>query len=835
MARRLRENKLGVEASQVNLKINPERKAVQGLSIGDNDLTQVAKALSGIAPQINKFLMQEHDKINEKYHLDAERRVNELEFDPETNELAENMIKDNNNPSFLKSMEHFRGLKLARYASADLAQRYAGQATNDIGDNAYFPDRDDPEDIVNIAFKEFIPEGASDTLMKAFNQGVAKTHHQGREYFLQSVGVAAAKDKQEAGYFFLDDKQKDPQTGDYLPPEEAVEALMGSKQEFMKTHTEDEWYQQMLAQGAVRANQGDTEYVTKLSEMRSDLGLAFKDDPNFSDQLAQLGKTAVDNHTKNRLPVEIQENAELHAKAAYADVTPEELLDALDSGEILQDEFVDLSGKLASSTLRAQKAAKASAAKTSSYVSDERTKRTFFSAAIAAYDKGDKSKVQNPEPKFYPVNEETGKPLTISNADFKAGLNKQKAFQLGQQMSIKNRGASPKEIATNFADMINKQAKFMADSGGKHQPWEDTLARTYSQMLDSDAQMGQVKDDTAVGLQLALTLRQVNPAMFNKFTTSAQRKLFSQVASYTSVGLGERHETDQIKSIIAKVANEEALIANSKADTGDASLKDKRDGVKDLVTSGMTKLQADKVINNGLAVSRNDGRKASVKIEEIVATAEAGKIELADGSAVFKSVEQQLGFSAKAAEYSQSDTTISLGETLDLFLEKSKKMIADREPNQKAIIIQHPNNPNAYLVADEWGHPFHDKNGTWITTIDDTLAPEAGIRKFREENLEYAKAAIFDREFAKAMQEYKDTGALGTGRYGATAKAHERTREVIEEYLDLPIKDLPKDVKGFIENATDLENKHVEDARKHAAKIGAINRSLQTKGSSFLD
>ena len=837
MARRLRENKLGVEASQVNLKINPERKAVQGLSIGDNDLTQVAKALSGIAPQINKFLMQEHDKINEKYHLDAERRVNELEFDPETNELAENMIKDNNNPSFLKSMEHFRGLKLARYASADYAQRYAGLATNEAGDNALFPNQDDPEDAVPSAIREFAPEGASDTFMKAFNQGMAKTHHQGREYFLQQVGITAAKNKQEAGYFFLDDAQKDPQTGDYLPPEAAVEALMGSKQEFMKTHTEDEWYQQMLAQGAVRANQGDTEYIKFLSEMKSDLGLAFKDDPNHSAKLAQLADLAVSKATGDREEEAIRNVEDIRARSSNNDTTPLELSEALQTGEITKDEFVTFTGHAARSAITAQNKSKTSLAKNASAKSDGITKRDFLNDALNAYLDGNKSMVRYTEDKFYPKNKETGKSVTITNADFKAGLNSRMEFRLGQQMAIKNKKAvSPKDVATNTAKFVADMSEFIKDSGGKFPKWKDMFERTYADMLDSDAQMGQVDGETAAGLQIALTLRKVNPAIFNKFTTDDQRKLYDQVAAYSSVGLGELHELEQIKVIISKVANEEATISNSNADIGDVSLKDTRRGKQRLMDVGASELKANQILNSGLAASRGDNQTASEKIDEIVKRAEDSKVDLSDGSVIFKSPEQAMGFSTVASQYSKSDDTFDIGEALDVFRAKAEHLIADREPNQKVKIIQHPNNDQAYLLADEWDFPFHDASGAWIVTTDDATAPWIGIRKQREIALEEAEEGIFKREYDKAMADHKASNSLGTGVYDSTNIAHDKTREALEGYLDRPTKDLPEDVKGFIQGFKDAEEAEVEKAKEaaeaYAERLREINErlSLNEKG-----
>ena len=825
MARRLRENRLGIEAAQVNLKINPESKAIQGISKAPNDLQQIAQALSGIAPQINKFLYNANDRILEQYDADAEARVRDLKFDPETNTLAEDMIKDNNNPSFLKSMEHFRGLKLARYASADYAQRYAGLATNDAGDNAFFPDQDDPENMVPSAIREFAPEGASATFMKAFNQGMAKTHHQGREFFLQQVGIKAAKDKQEAGFFFLDDAQKDPETGDYLPPEQAVESLMASKPEFLKTHSEDEWFAQMLAQGAVRANQGDTEYITQLSEMKSDLGLAFKDDPTFSKDLANLGKLARQSAKSGRTEEAIRHVADLDARTGYGEVTPLELSESLRDGDITKDEFVAFSGKLARGTLAAQKRAKASAAKTASYVSDEITKRDFYTQAIDAYNSGDKSKVQYSEPKLFPRNKETNKPITVTNAEYKAGLNRAMEYRLGQQLAIQNRSAgSPKEVAANTAQFVTGMAEFIKDSGGKFPKWKDLLSRTHADMIDSDAQMGQVDDETAAGLQIALTLRKVNPAIFNKFTTDAQRKLFDQVAAYSQAGLGELHEVDQIKSIISKVANEEATIANSKADIGDVSLKDTRKATRRLMNVGMTPLQAKKALNSGLATSRGDNRSSSDKIDEIISVAEESRVETSDGSVVFKSPEQSMGFSSAAAKYSKSDAQITLGDSLDLFLDKSKALIVDREPNQKVKVIQHPNNDKAYVLADEWGHPFTSESGAWISTTDDALAPWMGVRTWRENNLEEAKEGIFKREFDKAMSSGNAQGSKGMREAAAQMQAHEQTREIIEGYLDVPSKDLPEDVKGFIQAAKDAEEAKIQQAKDAAEALAKKNK-----------
>lgn len=321
MARRLRENKLSIEAAQVDLKINAETKAVQGISNAPNDIQQIASALSQVAPQINKFLYNANDRILEQYDADAEARVQEWEFDPATKQFIGEINSDNNNPSFLKSMEYFKGHKVGRYAAADLSRQYADFQG------------DEWESLVPQALKDYVPEGASATFRKAFNDETSKMHHQGREFLIQKAAIYHKQEKSANGTNFVLGKTTDQTTGDTLPPEIAIDAISAGREQFLLEGNDlQAWDNVRLHAAAVFAQEGNNELLKGILNAPTEFSDSFLTDARFTGEIARLIRTSDSNHAAKRGFEENAEIADFNKDVTLGRATDGEIKEARDLG-----------------------------------------------------------------------------------------------------------------------------------------------------------------------------------------------------------------------------------------------------------------------------------------------------------------------------------------------------------------------------------------------------------------------------------------------------------------------------------------------------------------------
>lgn len=825
MARRLRTNKLGVEAAQVNLKINAETKAVQGLSKGENELTQVAHALAQINPKINKFLMNQHDRINEEYHADALEQTRKRKMDPQTKRLIGEIVSDNKNPSYLKSVAYWEAMKVVRYARADASQRYAGFSTNEAGDNAFRFDRDDPDSIIAQIAKEYIPEGASRTFANTFNEEMAKTHQQGHEFFVQKAFAQHSVQKDDMGFNTVRHQVIDPDTNEFLGGVEAAENILKGKAQMLKDgFSKEDWWKHTTSVLSLQTEQGKRDIVTALAGMESREGFTYATDPKYLGDIKKLMKYAKIRKEKLATFDEHVTSEQTKVDEVVGDTTLTDVQEKFDDGEYEDlDEAKEAASRVITKTARKNASAAAQNLKDIREDKDEAYKDGFIAdvaEALLNQQPNRQSTFLYDQPagtkKMQRKNPQTFKEVIFDVKDTKRKALNHAINTIRKEASeTSTQGMSPQQIEEYRSGINSEMLDVVHASGETFGGWKVGFNLLAKDVSKADLQQSSITPQMYDRIKTALFIRRENNEIFNEHVSSAGLKNFLEHLQGRINDTGVvASDSEGFTSLIFETKEQLRLMDEATRGAVDMQSKTVKALKEDFDDLGWSPAMANQAINEG---SRNYAGNPNLsdenKASRILETAREKTHKLNNGSIIFKTKADDHTFRQAFKKRNESQSAaITLNDAVELFPEAIRNMRPDLY-GEALEFRSWPNHKGKWYLAyaDQEDFAAVKVEGVAITHSAETLAIWAADRETRQEAL----TTIDHFMYQQSMDGITDLSEV--------PEIHEAKQL---ELLSTPMKDWPEDLLKEYERSITKSKDDLQEELKETLKNIAEGRRI---------
>lgn len=790
---RLNEKKLQVTAQPVDMRVKPMQKAVQGAPQGQNGLQQIASALGQISPAVNKFFDNQYDNQIEQYDLDAQDEVAKLPFDKQTREFSGEIISDNNNPSYVKSVNHWKAVKVAQMMRRDASLRWAGIGTNEAKDNAFNPDRDDPEDVIKQLRGEYTPEDASPEFRQVLNAELAKTHKAGVEFFIQSRYASHTTQKNDLGFNTVHKQAIDESTGEFLDGVEAAKNIvMGKDQMLMDGFTDKDWWDHTTSVLAMETEQGQREIVLALASTESREGFTFGNDPKYLGDIKRLLSYA--KVRKEELSTLDQHITKLQDEKDESFGTTT-LLDVQakfeDGGYEDQEEAKEAASRVVNKIARKNASEAAQTAKIIRGNKDDTYKDKFVENVANALLSGE----DNRQSSFlYGQPEGTNKmhrknPETSSNVPFNIKDTKRRALNHAVNTITKNADKrmpsqmSPQEIV-DFQSSVNHQILDVVHASGEtYGGWKVGFQILAKDLSNANLQQSTITPQMYGRIKTALFIRRENLEIFNEHVSSSGLKTFlehlqgrinatgivaSDSESFTSLVFETKEQLKQIDEATRGAVDMPSKVVNSLRDA--------------LQEKGYSLTAANQAINEGSRnYAGNPNMTADEKAAGILQTASERTHQLDNGSMIFKTQADDHTFRQAFKKRSGNlNVNVTLNDAVETFPEAIRNLRPDLYG--KALEMRSwPNHKGKWYLAyaDKAGSAAVKVGNVAITHTAETLANWAADRETRQDALN----TIDHFMYQQSMEGVADLADV--------PEIHE-TRQL--ELLSKPMKEWPKDL-----------------------------------------